>query len=262
MEKLIEGDEGLDRELTPDGVVAPAMGSLALHGAMLGVVVLYIAIGGLFRPKVWGSAGPGGVMTVALATSLPLPNNQPVNNNVLATQTPSEAPAPPAPKTTHAEDQNAIPIVGKKVQPKKVTQAKTQPHQPQPKQQDKARTGEQAGSWMQRSMPEKGANGPTSFDNGNFGQMFPGYVQAVNNIMSQNWYKSQVNAATPKGSRVYLTFTINRDGSVAAERIAQSSGSSTLDYSCLQAVERVQAFPPLPAGYNQSTLRVSYYCEY
>lgn len=259
---MIEGDEQLERELAPEGVVAPAMGSLALHGALIGAVALYILIGGWFRPKLWGSPGAGGALQVQLATSLPLPNNQPTNNNVLATNKPSEAPAPPAPKTTRAEDNNAIPILGKPVKPKKVTQTKTQAHQPPVKRQDTARYGEQSGSWMQRAMPEKGFSGPTQVNSGDFGAMYPGYVQAINNIMAQNWYKSAVNAATPKGSRVYLTFTINKDGSVTDERIAQSSGSSTLDYSCLQAVERVQNFPPLPAGYNQSTLRVSYYCEY
>ncbi|HUA99359.1 MAG TPA: TonB family protein [Terracidiphilus sp.] len=262
MESLIEGDEGLDRQLAPEGVAAPAMGSLLLHGAMLGAVVLYILVGGLFRPKVWGSAGPGGVMQVAIASALPLPSHHEQNQNVLATQTPSEAPAPPAPKTTREVDQNAIPILGKHVKPEKKTVERTQPHQPTPKQQDKARYGEQAGTLMPESMPEHGLNGPTQIDNGNFGAMYPGYVQAINNLMAQNWYKSAVNPATPRGSRVFLSFTINRDGSITGERIAQTSNSSTLDYSCLQAVERVQNFPPLPAGYNQSTLRVSYYCEY
>ena len=262
MEGLLEGDERLERELAPEGVVAPAMGSLALHGALLAAVALYILVGGLFRPKLFGGPGAGGVLQVQLASSLPLPNNQPVNQNVLATETPSTAPALPAPKTTQIQKLNAVPIVGKRVQPQKVTQTRTQPHQPPPKSQDQAHYGEKSGSVIQQSMPEKGMSGPTSFENGDFGAMFPGYVTAVNNLMSQNWYRSEVNAATPKGSRVYLAFTINRDGSVTGERIAQSSGSSTLDYSCLQAVERVQNFPPLPGGYNQSTLRVSYYCEY
>ncbi len=263
MATLIEGDERLERELAPEALGAPAMGSVALHAGLVGAVALYIVLGGLFRPKMWGSAGPGGILQVQIASSLPLPNNQPLNQNVLATTTPSPAPAAPAPKTTHIVQKNAIPILGKHAKPEEKTQTRTQPHQPPQKQQDVARYGEQRGSWMQRSMPEKGSSGPTTINNnGNFGAMFPGYVQAINNLMAQNWYKSQVNEATPRGSRVYLAFTINRDGSVTGERIAQSSGSSTLDYSCLQAVERVQTFPPLPSGYNQSTLQVSYYCEY
>ncbi|MGH9605570.1 MAG: energy transducer TonB [Terracidiphilus sp.] len=263
MAGLIGGDERLERELAPEGVVAPAMGSLALHGALVAAVVLYIVLGGLFRPKLFGSAGPGGIMQVEIQSALPLPNNQEQNQNVLATETPSQAPALLAPKTTHTVDLNAIPILGKRVKPHKVTQTKTQPHQPPPKRQDTARYGEQAGTNMPRSMPEQGANGPTTIDSsGDFGAQYPGYVTAINNIMSQNWYRSEVNPGTPKGSRVYLSFTINRDGSITGERISQSSGSGTLDNSCLQAVERVQSFPPLPGGFNQSTLPVTYYCQY
>ena len=41
-----------------------------------------------------------------------------------------------------------------------------------------------------------------------------------------------------------------------------SSGSPTLDRSCERAVQRVDTFGNLPPAYNQSTLKVSYYCEY
>ena len=45
-------------------------------------------------------------------------------------------------------------------------------------------------------------------------------------------------------------------------RLDRSSGSPTLDNSCMRAAQRVSTFGPLPSGYNESTLLVSYYCEY
>lgn len=263
MEKLLEGDEQLDRELAPERVFAPAMGSLLLHGGLLGLIALYIFLAGLFHPNIWGSPGAGGIMQANLVDSpLPLPTKQQPNQNVLATQTPSQAAALPNEKAKQMQDLDAIPILGKKVQPKKETERRVPQRKVTQERENVARYGEQAGSWMQRSIQQQGFNGQTAIENGDFGNMYPWYVQQINNRMSQNWYRSEVNPNTPKGSRVYLTFTINRDGTATDEKIAQSSGSMSLDYSCLHAVQRVQSFPPLPPGYRDSTLRVSYYCEY
>lgn len=263
MERLLEGEEQLDRELAPERAFAPAMGSLLLHGGLLASIGLYIAISGLFHPTIWGSPGQGGVMHANLVTSpLPLPTHEQPNDNVLATETPSKAPELPNQKTEHMQDLQAIPIPGKKVKPEKKTVHKTPQHQPVPERPNVAAYGEQSGSNIQRSIQTPGTSGPTAIQNGDFGTMYPWYVQQINNRMAQNWYRSEVNGATPRGSKSYITFMIGRDGSVSNPRLAQTSGSSTLDYSCLHAVERVQAFPPLPPGYRESNLGVTYYCEY
>jgi protein TonB len=59
-----------------------------------------------------------------------------------------------------------------------------------------------------------------------------------------------------------MVFTIHRDGSVTELQLDRSSGSPTLDRSCLLAAQRVSTFGNLPAAYNQNMLKVSYYCEY
>jgi hypothetical protein len=43
MEKLLEGEMQLDRELAPERAFAPAIGSLLLHGGILASIALYIA---------------------------------------------------------------------------------------------------------------------------------------------------------------------------------------------------------------------------
>lgn len=263
MEKLLEGDEQLDRELAPERVFAPAMGSLLLHGGLIALAALYIVVAGLFHPNLWGSPGKGGVMNAVLVTNpppLPLPTREQPNDNVLATQTPSKAPALPNQKTAQMQDLNAIPIQGKKVKPKKETVHKTPKVQPKPQRPNVARYGEQSGSFMQRSVQQPGFSGQTAIQNGNFGTQFPWYATMINNKVDQNWYRAEVNPSTPKGTRSYVSFTIHSDGSASNVRIAQPGASSTLDYSCLHAVERVQAFPPLPGGYRE--IDVNFYCEY
>jgi periplasmic protein TonB len=45
-------------------------------------------------------------------------------------------------------------------------------------------------------------------------------------------------------------------------RINTSSGSPTLDRSCLDATRRVDSFGNFPQGYNGSYLDVTYDCTY
>ena len=263
MSDLMKGSDHLERELMPEPLALPATGSLVLHGALIATLVFYGVLSGLFHHNLWGNQGAGGAMQVSLVSNaIPLPNNQPVNQNVLATETPSQAPAPPAPKETQKVDESAIPILGKKVKPKQETTKKTQQHQPPPPQ-NKAAYGEQNGTPIPRAMqPQTASNGPTSVGDGDFASRFGYYVDQINNKMANSWYKNEADPRTPRGARVFLVFTIHRDGSPTDVQLDRSSGSPTLDRSCERGVQRVDTFGPLPPGYNQNTLKVSYYCEY
>jgi protein TonB len=265
MSVLIEGDKKLDLELAKEPIAAPATGSLLLHGALAGGIVLYGMIGGFFHHNEWGSQGGGGSIQVNLVSNaLPLPSDQPVNQNVLATEKPSQAPAPPAPKEKQAVDDNALAIQGKTQQEKQQQkQIKTPQRQMTPQPQNRAQYGEQAGSQMQRStMTQGGSNGPAAVGDGDFASRFGWYVDGINRKMSTSWYKPEVDPRTPKGARVFLIFTIHRDGSPKDVQVDRSSGSPTLDRSCVRGAQRVDTFGGLPAAYNSSTLKVSYYCEY
>lgn len=263
MSVLEKGAVHLEDELTPDPMMAPAAGSIALHLGLAGAVVLWGVLGGFFHHSLWGSAGAGGAIQVNLVSStLPLPSNQPVNQNVLSTETPSQAPAPPEPKAKQAEDETAIPLTGKQKKQEHENTPRTPPKQQQPTPNTRAAYGEQAGTSMPRDAQASLSSGPTTVNSGDFGSLYAYYVRGISTKMAQNWYKTLVDPSTPRGSRAYIDFTIYRDGSVANPKIERSSGSSTLDRSCLDAARRVDTFGPLPSGYNQSTLLVSYYCEY
>jgi len=260
-----------DAELggAPEPLARPALGSLVLHGALAAGLLAYGLLGGAFHQSDWGNPGDGGAIQVTMVThALPLPSDQPPNENVLATETPSQAPAPPAPKAKQAVEDNAIPIASKQAKPQKqqkqtATAAKTQQHQPQTAHDNLARYGEQASSSMARSMPSRGfSSGQTSVSDGNFGSRYGWYVDGINRKMAASSYRQEVDPHTPRGARAFIEFMIHRDGSVSQVKLDQSSGSSTLDRACLRAAQRVDTFGPLPSGYNQSAVMTSYYCEY
>ena len=175
MSSLLEGSEQLERELTPEPVMAPAAGAVALHLGLGAAIVLYGILGGFFHHNLWGNPGAGGAIQVNLVSSaLPLPSDQPPNQNVLATETPSQAPAPPEPKAKQAVDENAIPILGKQKKPQHEDNAQnaaapagarcktTAPHY-----------GEQAGSSMPRATQRRVlTNGPTTVNERRLRQPF------------------------------------------------------------------------------------------
>ena len=60
MKSALEGVGHLERELSPEPFAAPAIGALALHGALLAALVAYGLLSGLFKHNLWGNQGAGG----------------------------------------------------------------------------------------------------------------------------------------------------------------------------------------------------------
>ena len=265
MSSLLEGnEEHLEQEFAAEPFARPATGSVVLHIGLTLAIGLYYFLGGFFHSNIWGGSTAGGAIRVQITSALPLPSDQPINENVLSTEKPSPAPEIPQPKEqAKTVDLTAVPIPGKKEKPKPQPAPKSPPKQQQVAQDNRARYGEQAGSSMPRAITGQTTTvGPTSISEGDFGSRFPWYVDGINRKMSQSWNKMEVDPRTPKGARVFLTYTIHRDGTPADVQVDRSSGSPTLDRSCIRGVQRVDTFGNLPGGYNSSTLKVSYYCEY
>lgn len=267
MSSILEGGEQLERELVSEPIAAPAAVSVALHAALFGTVLFYAILGGFFHHNFWGNPGPGSAIQVSLDSSaIPLPSDMPKTDNVLTTEKPSEAPAPPQPKAKEAVDETAIPIQGKEVKPQKQPQP---PPKPQPKQQKpvddtRAQFGEQAGQKLSRStfaQPSQ-SDQPVSISNGDFGSRFPWYVEGIKRKVSQNWMRQQVDPTTPKGASVQIYFRVNRQGVPSNFRVNTASGSPTLDRSCLLATQRVDTFGDLPPQSNDQWLDVTYDCTY
>ena len=261
MQSILQS-ERLERVIASERIAAPAAGAVALHLLLCGFLIYYGWILGLFHHNLWATQGAGGAMQVNLVSSaLPLPAEQ-VNQNVLATETPSQAPAAANQKQQRQADLDAIAIASKKAKPQPQTTPKTIKSLV-PIKQNTAQFGEQAGTIMQRTtQPQIASNGPANVGDSDFATRFGWYVDQINRKMSSAWYRQEVDPRTPRGTRVYLAFIINRDGSPSSIAIDRSSGSKTLDDSCRRGAQRVDTFGSLPPDYKQSTLKVSYYCEY
>ncbi len=242
-------------------------GSFVLHAILVGVVVSSTLYLHLFHENRWGQTSSGSAINATLvssAPSLPLPNTQMTNDNVLATQTPSPAPAPPVPAAKAAPEEKAIPIQAKPKVEKKVA-PKAAPKPPKyvqpPKQQHRAAYGEAAPSSIPMSNPSA-ADKSVVVQNGDFGSRFGWYVDVIKRTVAQNWYSQLADPNASMGKSVVVTFVVHRDGTVSDPRIVQPSGVPSLDMSAIQAVERVNAFGPLPAGYPGSSVSVAYTFTY
>jgi protein TonB len=256
--------------------------AILFHVLLIGGMMGFALLDGLFPHNNWGGNNDGAIAVQLVSNALPLPADRPPNDNVLSTETPSEAPAPPAPKAKATVDETAIPIPSKIEAPKskankkqevaKPTKpvipppiAKSSPHtQPNPKPDNRAQYGEQSSSSMQRTTQPTttSANGQVAVTAGARGFNYPYYVENIQRKMKENLNRGEVDPRTPSGARTYIIFTVRRDGSSADPKLDKSSGSPTLDQACLRAARRVDTFGPLPSPPSDGNLSVSYYCDY
>jgi periplasmic protein TonB len=253
----------------PFGV--PFAESFGLHLLVIGALVSSVWLHSRIRGNEWGQNLDGAIQAnlVSNAPSIPLPQIQKPTDNVLATENPSPAPAIEKQETLPAPDLKAIPIPvkappKKEPPPKKEVQPQQQQKHPQPQPKDRAQFGEQEQSRLPQSMAQQQAAAPAApvSVTGGGGFRFPYYVAIIQRKTQENWLKQEVDPSTPSGAKAYIYFTLSRDGAPSDVKVGESSGSASLDQSCMRAVQRVDSYGPLPAAYTGSTLQVSYYCEF
>ena len=255
----------------PFGV--PFAESFGLHLLVIGALASSVWLHSRIRGNEWGQNLDGAIQAnlVSNAPSIPLPQIQKPTDNVLATENPSPAPAIVKEQTLPAPDLKAIPIpvkqpAKKEPPPKKEVQPKQEQKHPQQQQQpkDRANFGEQQASSLPRSSAQQQEQAPAApiSVTGGGGFRFPYYVAIIQRKTQENWLKQEVDPSTPSGAKAYIYFSISREGAPSDIKVGESSGSASLDQSCLHAVQRVDSYGPLPAAYNGSSLQVSYYCEF
>ena len=66
---------------------------------------------------------------------------------------------------------------------------------------------------------------------GDFGSRFAWYVRVVNQKVSENWLKYEVDPRIQNANRVYVTFDIEHNGRPSHIQVEQSSGVPSLDIS-------------------------------
>jgi protein TonB len=245
----------LDR---PEPLLQSFWGSVLLHGLAIGGLLLAGAVerGSRLNMGDPHGGGLGGVMVNPVAT-IPLPNRGGLENPV-ANDTESlvpEAPkaAPKAAPKVKAPPPNAIALKSDKA-PKRPRDAASQPNKWRDQQKyDQSQLYSNAGQRV--NSPQYGMSGGGGVNVGNnspFGERYGAYAALIRDAVTRNWKTSDVNPRLMTAPAVVVTFTIQRDGTVANVRLSQKSGIEPLDISAQRAVWDSQPFQPLPAGFPRS----------
>ena len=238
--------------------------SAALHVGVAVAIVGYAWIASGGRGSNWGAGGGGSAMGVTLVSNIPLPANPVQTQNVLATESKGLAKSQPKPAV---EEPQAIPIPEKNAKRKPAPQATETQRKPQPVEEANnvvpfGEGGPVSGPYsVFSSGAAKGGFGFTG-GGGDFGSRFAWYVRVVNQKVSENWLKYEVDPRIQNANRVYLTFDIDRGGRPSHIQVEQSSGVPSLDMSAVRALQRIDTFGPLPADYPGGKVSVEFWFDY
>jgi len=237
--------------------------SAGLHVAIAGSIVLYAVFASGSHGGTWGAGGGGEAMGVTLVNSVPLPASSAQTQNVLANE--SKGLTQSLPKTQEKEPE-AIPIPDKaaKIKPKPRSSA-SQKVQPPEEESNVVPFGEGGPvSGPYGNFNAGGAKGGFGFTGGggDFGSRFAYYVRVVQQKVSENWLKYEVDPGITDARRVYVTFDIMRDGHPGNVQLEQSSGVPSLDQSAVRALQRIDTFGPLPQDYSGSKVSVEFWFDY
>ena len=239
--------------------------SAGFHIALAGVILVYPLIFSGSNGAGWGSGGGGSAIGVSLVSSVPLPATTAQNQNVLANDSKGITKSQPK---VEEKSPDAIEIQGKnsKIKPKKPptpTQAKAEAAPEEDTNQVAFGEGGPV-SGPYGSFAAGGAKGGfgVTGGGGDFGTKFGWYVQIIQQKVSDNWLKYEVDPRITSGERVYITFDVARDGHPYNVRIEQSSGVPSLDVSATRALQRIDTFGPLPPDYSGSKISVEYWFDY
>ncbi len=239
--------------------------SAGLHLAVTGAIILYaVVVTGGHRGD-WGAGGGGDAMGVTLVTTIPLPANPTQTQNVLANESKGLTQSQPKPKENEPD---AIPIQDKNAKKKPKPQASAserKPAQPVEEANNVVPFGEGGPvSGPYGTFSAGGAKGGFGFTGGggDFGSRYAWYVRVVQQKVSENWLKYEVDPRVGDAHRVYVTFDITRDGRPSSVQVEQSSGVPSLDQSAVRALQRIDTFGPLPSDYAGNKVSVEFWFDY
>ena len=241
--------------------------SAALHVAIAGSIITYAFIAPKGDGGSWGAGGGGDAMGVSLVSTVPLPANPAPAENVLANESKGLAKSQPQPQEEKVADAIPIPEQESKKKPKPTISASQRKPAPQPVEQaDNVVPFGQGGpvSGPYGAFSAGGAKGGFGFTGGggDFGTRYAWYVRVVQQKVSENWLKYEVDPRINDAQRVYVTFDIGRDGRPQNVQVEQSSGVPSLDQSAVRALQRIDTFGPLPPDYSGNKVSVEFWFDY
>ncbi len=240
--------------------------SAGLHVGVTVVLLVYAAIFYRTSGDTWGAGGGGEAIGATLVSTVPLPSNPAPTQNVLANESKGLTQSQPKIEETAPD---AIEIQGKntKIKPKKKeeTASKDKP-KPVPEEETNQVAFGEGGpvSGPYGTFSAAGAKGGFGITGGggDFGTKYAWYVHVIQQKVSENWLKYEVDPRITTAQRVYITFDVVRDGHPANVQVEQSSGVPSLDVSAVRALQRIDTFGPLPADYSGNKISVEYWFDY
>jgi periplasmic protein TonB len=240
--------------------------SAGLHVGITALLLVYTAFVNRTSGDTWGAGGGGEAIGATLVSTVPLPANPAQTQNVLANQ--SKGLTESQPKVQEKEP-DAIDLQGKnaKIKPKKNQQtASTKQTQPAPEPEDNRVAFGEGGpvSGPYGTFSANGAKGGFGITGGggDFGTKYSWYVHVIQQKVSENWLKYEVDPRITSAQRVYITFDVAHDGHPMNVNVEQSSGVPSLDISAVRALQRIDTFGPLPADYSGNKISVEYWFDY
>jgi len=240
--------------------------SAGLHVGITVCLVIYSAFFYRTGGEMWGSGGGGDAIGATLVNTVPLPANPSQTQNVLANESKGLTQSQPK---IEEKAPDAIEIQGKrtKIKPKKKQETEsTEKAQPAAEAEDNqvafGEGGPVSGPYgMFSAGGAKGGFGVTG-GGGDFGTKYAWYVRVIQQKVSENWMKYEVDPRITSAQRVYITFDVMRDGHPSNVQVEQSSGVPSLDISATRALQRIDTFGPLPADYAGGKISVEYWFDY
>ena len=240
--------------------------SAGVHVGITAALLLYATYVTRGSGEAWGSGGGGDAIGATLVSTVPIAAPPAPTQNVLANE--SKGITQSQPKIEEKEP-DAIEIAGKnkKIKPKKkqITESKSNP-QPAPEPEDNQVAFGEGGpvSGPYGTFSAAGAKGGFGITGGggDFGTKYAWYVRVIQQKVSENWMKYEVDPRISTAQRVYITFDVARDGHPANVHVEQSSGVPSLDISATRALQRIDTFGPLPPDYPGSKISVEYWFDY
>src|SRR6202166_279414 len=231
--------------------------SAGLHVGITAALLIYSAVVSGPSGDTWGAGGGGEAIGATLVSTVPLPAKPAEAKNVLANE--SKGVTQSQPKVEEKEP-DAIEIQGKntKIKPKKKQAAPEE----ESNQVAFGEGGPVSGPYGTFSAAGAKDGFGITGGGGDFGTKYAWYVHVIQQKVSENWMKYEVDSRIPTAQRVYITFDIARDGHPGNVRVDQSSGVPSLDISAVRALQRIDTFGPLPPDYSGGKISVEYWFDY
>jgi TonB family protein len=242
--------------------------SAAMHALLFVLLVAYASFGLPFGGgwgRNWGAGGATRIGAVTTLPGVPLPAPMQTTHNTVASDNPGLHESEPRQKALPEPKAVPIPKFKDSTRSDKLRGVNTHIQKEKPVYADNAVPYGMGGqpSMDYTHMASGSGQGGLSFgEGGAFGERYGWYVASVRNRISGNWLLSTISPNIVTAPRLYMTFTILRDGSVTNPEITQSSGIPEVDRSALRAVLASNPLPQLPLDYSGNKVKVSLYFDF